>query len=148
MKVRTRQSAQIVKVVERVLNSDVLGRGFGAPGEPGDEDAIRHAALRVVEVYGNLLAWSASVRGALVDDDARPVYDALVNYVTLPLEQIRDFVDELDSAVRPVVEAIREGKAPDEKVVIELTLTLSIDPAAEQAFTDALADLERRMELE
>jgi hypothetical protein len=136
---RSKAALKIVANVERLLNSGGLEAAFGAVGEQGDADEIRHYASRVIDVYAELLRWAADARGTLVPDEAEPVYWALAEYADLPLRQIRDFVAQLDREVRPVVEDLRSGKEFDEPVVLSFTLTVSIAPETLARFEAACA---------
>lgn len=143
LQTRSRAAVRIVENVNRLFSDEAMERAVGRPGEEGDPDGIRHLARSIIDVYAALLDWAARVRGALPPDEALPVYRTLSDYVALPLQQMRDFVAELDEGIRPVIQDVRAGNVPDKPVELTFTLTVSIDPAAEARFSEELDKLSR-----
>jgi hypothetical protein len=139
---RTAAARKIVGNINRLLNDTTVTSAFGAPGEEGDPERIRHLAGGVADVYASLLDWAAATRGALVPDEAEPVLWALSDFVRAPLLQIREFVHQLDEGLRPAIEELRAGRGPDEPVTLTFSLTLSIDEEAQTRFEEELATLE------
>jgi hypothetical protein len=126
-----------VAQVDQVFNPTVLERAFGAPGEPGNEAAIRSAAASICSIYAEMISWGIRVRSFDVDSGWRPVYAALSKCVGLPLHQVQDFSAALSAGVSRVVTHIRSGNESSEP--LNLTLTLTIDPNATAEFNAALA---------
>jgi TIR domain len=142
---RVAAALHISSNVHRILNPTTVTAAIGAPGEAGDPTMIRHLASRLVDVYASMLDWAADCRGSLVPDEAKRAYQALSEMMTEPLQQIRDFVAELDMTLRPLVEAIRSGNAPTEPTTIALTLTLSIPDERADHVNDELNAIRQRL---
>jgi TIR domain-containing protein len=140
LQTRLAVAKRLVSNVNRLLSSTATEGAFGAPGEPGDADGIRHLAAAVVDVYAGLLRWAAEVRAAVVPDEAIPIYDALPKLVREPLLRFHAFVDQFESDARPALDRIRAGDKPDQPIEIILTLTLAIDDEASAELNQAIAD--------
>ncbi len=145
LQARTRAARKIVGNLDRLINETVLTSAFGAPGEPGDATTIRHVAGRVVEVYASLLAWAADARGALVPSKAEPIYWIISEIVDLPIHQIRDFATDLDVKLRPAIEAIRGGNAPEEPVRMDFTLKISIGSGVMERYQTTLEEFRQSL---
>jgi hypothetical protein len=137
----TDQIATIAARVTEVLEPHSLEEAFGPPGVAGDEPAIRAKAAALCAIYADLLSWGARVRSVVVDDRWRPVYAALAQFASLPLHQLQDFSALVSASIARITAAVRAGTTSEEHLV--LTLTMAIDPAAESAFTAALAAAKR-----
>jgi len=134
---RSHEIMMTVGNIDRLLSGPVMEKAFGPLGTPGDAETIARVSAGIVEVYTTMIAWAERVRGATVPSEWQPVYAALSDFVRQPLRQIREFSAKLTQAVDEVVAALRADQQPKGKV--ELTLEISIDPAASKAFDDALA---------
>jgi hypothetical protein len=121
-----------------LFSSESRERAFGKPGEPGDVTAIDHLARRMTDVFSEMLRWSDEVRGVRVDAGMRPVFWALSNFIRRPLADYETFVSGLDENLRRPIEERRSGGST-ERLVINLALTLAIDPADQAEFDRALA---------
>lgn len=138
---RARVAGKIVSNITGLFGDNGIVAALGAPGEPGDPGLIRHVAAGVVDIYASLLRWTADSRGALAPTEVEEAYMALSELVDAPLRQIRDWVGELDSSIRPVVDAIRSGNPPAEQVRLVLTLTLSIPDDVTERLEKAISGL-------
>jgi hypothetical protein len=118
--------------VLRMLDPRAQERAFGAPGQAGNPVLIEHIATRLVDVYEEILDVAATLRGAGVSEEITPLMEAAARLTDTPLREIRDFIDQLVAEVDRVPDRLATG----EPIVIELTLTLTIDD-------DALKNLER-----
>lgn len=135
----TDEIARPVAKVTELLNPQTTTHAFGPPGQPGDEAAIRDLAAQLAGIYAEMISWGLRVRNAGVGPQWRPVYEALAQYVSLPLHQFQDFSAALSAQVSKAIADLRAGKPPSEP--LHLTLTVSIDPAAVSQFQAALATL-------
>jgi hypothetical protein len=129
-----------VENVTRILSPPTLERTFGPSRAPADDESIRHLAADLVEVYATMIAWGQQVRGAPVPAAWRKVYWALSNYVGLPLRQIQEVSAALSANVGNVVQDLRAGRDPKDKVTV--VLNVLIDPEAVKEFEAALQTLQ------
>ena len=126
----------LVDQTNALLNPALIERAFGPPGKPGDEEVIRIVTAGLTGVYAAMISWGLRVRGADVGPQWRPAYTALSKYVGLPLHQFQDFSAALSARMSQLVADVRAGKKPTEK--IDVTLTLTVDPATTSEFNAAL----------
>lgn len=96
---------------------------LGEPGQDGDRDRILHVGSRFVEAYEQLLDWAADLRGTAVHDTYTALYQATARMARRPLEQIEEFVDHFDKAVR--------GGAELPKLILDPDLS-EVEPALRQ----------------
>lgn len=128
----------VIGNVERLLSEESQLRCFGAPGEPGDQEQIQHLAERLIDVYRELLDWSARVRGAAVPERYERLFEIASKYVDGPIRQFREFVDRVVAEMDRVPAALRD----ETPFTIALTLTLELDDGVEDEFSRELARLE------
>jgi hypothetical protein len=122
--------------VVRMLNPQARERAFGLPGQPGAPALIEHIANRFIEVYEEILDIAARLRGTGVSNNMAPVMDGAARMADTPLKQIRNFIDQLVAET----DTIPDRLARDEKVSIDLTLTLTIN---DETTTQLHRDMER-----
>ncbi|MBO3086632.1 hypothetical protein [Cellulomonas fengjieae] len=115
-------AAALAVSLPEILSFESQERAFGAPGEPGDPDAIRILAARLLGVYADLLDWAASVRESGSSTLERRTFDAAARMVDGPLHQIRQFVAEYATQV----DQIPAHAADPERETIDVSLTLDI----------------------
>jgi hypothetical protein len=118
----------------RVMSEEAQERAFGAPGEPGNAEEIRHLARRWTSVYERFLDWAADIRSTIVSNEYRRLLELLALFVEGPISQYREFVDDFVASVDRLPEHLSHG-TPDEPLRIEMTLVLNIPD-------DVLADYE------
>jgi hypothetical protein len=123
--------------VGQVLDPTALESAFGAPGQAGDEVAIRAAAAALCAIYVELIDWGIKVRSLNVGPTWAPVYAALSEYVTQPLHQFQDFSATFSASIQRMVTDFRADKIPSIELTFELKLT--IDDTTTDAFKAALA---------
>jgi len=80
--------------MDRILRTQVKEGAFGEREIPGDPVRIEYLGRRVLEVYEGLLDWSARIRGLLITDNFRRVFEILASYADNPIAQTRAFIDE------------------------------------------------------
>jgi hypothetical protein len=69
---------------------------------------IEYLARRVIEVYENLLDWSARIRGVLTSSDLDRAFELLASYADNPIEQTRAFIDQYVDEVRRLPERLND----------------------------------------
>lgn len=137
------QAQGLVASLSQLFEPDVLERAFGSPGQAGDPDRLRQLAERWTSVYADLLSWASRLRAANKSSTYVTLFEAVARLIDQPIQEYRDFVDELLREVDRLPQAIRSGQPTE----INLTLTLSMDAAAQAAFQKELATLERLLEI-
>lgn len=137
----TSEVMEYIKNLERALDPRFQELAFGRPGEPGDPDRIEHLAGRTIIVYEDLLDWAARLRSAQVSERFRRAVQLVASLVDLPLKQVRTFVDRCVAEFDRIPALLA---APDrERININLTLKLDIDPATSHAFQREMDRLRR-----
>ena len=131
-----------VGAIDALFTPSRLEGAFGPPGRPGDESQIRSLARGVVEVFEGCLRWGEEIRAVSVPPEWRGAYAALADFVTGPLEEIREFSRDLSALARSIADDVRHGRTPTSDQ--QLTLRISLDPEIERRFEDALDALRRR----
>jgi hypothetical protein len=91
---------QVCKSLTLFLTPECQRWMFGEQGEPGDRDRILHVGSRFVETYGDILNWSADMRGTSVPAAYKALYAASAQLATGPLEQVENFVGDFYQAAR------------------------------------------------
>ena len=117
-----------------LFDPDVQKQAFGRPGEPGDEALIQALANRTMERYRELMAWGLDLRAARVPSDFRSVYQLAADMAAKPIEEIRGYVEDIVEAMDALPR--RLGGQTTGPVEIVITLTLTMDDEAVQAFDD------------
>jgi hypothetical protein len=138
-KARSDVAKDIVARVDNLFAPKLLEKAFGPTGVAGDEATIRFVAAGVVGVYRSCLEWGEEIRGTAVPEQWQPLYAALADMVTLPMQQMRNFSDDFLSTVKESVECVRAGKTTGR--VLNFTLKISIDPTVSQRFERAIETL-------
>ena len=141
----------IAAMISRMMTAEHNERAFGPQGTAGDPAVIRHFAKRTVDGYGMLMRWAQYLRGLRVPEEFHEVMEAAANLMRLPVEQCREFmrrvVTQMDKLDELMALADDDEEATVESpMVVELTLTLSIDPRDVQALEDALKQAPGRFE--
>jgi hypothetical protein len=126
-----------VKAVPVLLSQEGLQMAFGPPGKPGNEAMIRHVASGLVEIYAEMMNWGQRVRGTSVPPEWADVYQALSDYVALPLQQFQEFSAAVSTNVNEVVGDLRAGRKPGGDIT--LALDVSVDPRVVKSYETALA---------
>jgi hypothetical protein len=121
----------------RALDPSTQEAAFGAPGEPGNADAIRHLARMATDCYVALLQWAQNIRGQLVQTEARELLDALAEYVTQSIENYEAFVNETASQLRSVVSQIRSDLEV-EGLVVQISYVADIPTEVTERFSGLL----------
>jgi hypothetical protein len=80
--------------MDRILRTQVKEGVFGEHEVPGDPVRIEYLGQRVLEVYEGLLDWSTRIRGILITDSFKRLFELLASYADNPIAQTRAFIDE------------------------------------------------------
>jgi len=127
----------LVDSLTSMMEPSVQERAFGAPGEPGDANRIRHLAMRWNAVYEGLIDWAARLRGMSTTEAFRRPFAVLARFADRPMQEYRDFVAEIVRQMDRVPELL----AANEPANIALTLTLTVDEELAAKFSEELARL-------
>jgi hypothetical protein len=138
---RCDDAKEIVDKVNQYFAPKLLEKAFGPKGVAGDEATIRFVADGVVSVYRSCLEWGQQIRGTEVPVQWQPLYSALADMVTLPMQQIQEFTSFFLTSVRESVDGVRAGNVTGR--VLDFTLKISIDPGVSQRFEQALEVLRK-----
>ena len=111
--------------------ADSVERVFGRTGEPGDDEAIQHLAERTIAIYGSFMDWGRDLRSARVPTEFQAAFHLAADFMRLPVEQMREYIQKLVTFADSLDELIRTG----EPVQVTTTLELSIDEAVSDKFT-------------
>ncbi|MHB1526460.1 MAG: TIR domain-containing protein [Candidatus Dormibacteria bacterium] len=130
----------IVDRFPALMDTAVLERAVGAPGESGDPVRIRLLAERLTSVYESLLDWAAHLRGVSVPADSRRLFDTLASVVDRPVIEYRDFVDDAVEQTDLLAERVTAGKPAS----LRLALKLTVDDAVVESFNQELGRLFRK----
>lgn len=114
---------KLVEQLNRLLGNDAQEWAVGAPGEPGDPVRIMHYGRRLMSIYEAALEWSTGVRSINVPAEALPFIDLVSHFVDLPIQTLRQFVDDFVDATRDLPRRIAQG----ESVSIAYTVTIDFD---------------------
>jgi hypothetical protein len=137
--------AGLTEAMMRVFPSEVQEEAFGAPGSPGEPVRIEHFATRIVQTYGEILDWAATLRAVEGPDVLRPAIEIAPSMADQPLSEFREFVDvavrEIDR-VPAFIAGHRDGDGP---LSIDLTLTISLDQAIMDEFHRRLKQARQKM---
>jgi hypothetical protein len=126
--------AWTIRPMERVFAAQE--DAFGAPGQSGDPELIRHFAGWIVFVYRRLMDWAGDVRCAGVPEELELAVELASQSADLPLARIRSFIDHVVAAVDEL--PARLAAAGSEPGPIEIDLTLQIE--ADTALMDGALD--------
>ena len=133
----------IGRVFMSVLAPEPQQAAFGAPGEPGSVEGIRHLADRFVAVYESFISWAARLRGyATESDEVHDLFVATSRYADGPVEQLRGFVYEFRDSVDPLHAKLMAGEN------VELEIKLSLDTGDASDGLNAARERFRQAQLE
>ena len=135
------RATQISETITSYLDPQVQEEAFGRPGESGDPQRIRELGEGFMDACEAFLEWAASLRATGVPSVFRRAYDLLSEMGRLPLQQIREFIDDLIEQFDDIPAAIREGRP----VSLNLALILDSDDAVVREFSREMKKVKRRI---
>ncbi len=127
--------------IERMLAPNAQERAFGPLGQPGDPALIEHIATRLVGIYEEMLDIAAALRATGVPEEMEPLMQAAAQLTDTPLREVRDFIDQFVASA----DSLPERLALNQPIIIELTLTLTIDEEALKSFQREMKRAKRRL---
>jgi hypothetical protein len=130
------------KNAARLLSEDVQRVAFGPPGVPGNVQAIEHIGTRLIEFYDYLLIWPADIRSARVPGNFEKAFELAASLADQPLLETRAFIEQVVSQYDGIPELIA-GHNPEETVVVESVLVLTIDEQVLKEFNREMGKLAR-----
>lgn len=124
----------LVEALMRVFPPEVQEQAFGAPGEPGDPIRVEHFATRILQTYGDLLEWAASLRTVDPPEVLVPSFEMAAQMANQPLSEIREFIDDVVRGIDQVPAYLDNHKKGDPPLCLDLILKLSIDEEVSAEF--------------
>jgi TIR domain len=128
--------------IERILGSKAQERAFGPPGVSGDPVEIEHLGRLLLDVYENLLDWSARVRGTTTSEHFTRLFELLASFADNPINEMRAFIDQYVAEADSLPERLaRENHDPIHRAVY---LTLTLDKRLGAEYNREMKRLTRR----
>lgn len=131
-----------------VLDPAAQERAFGKPGEPGDEDRIKHLASHLVASAEELLDIQAEVRSYTPPEAFEEVFELAARLPDAPLGQVYDFIGHLVERIDEIPAHLALPEDQRGELVVELTLVIEIEDGLPEGFSAAVEKLERRLLLD
>jgi hypothetical protein len=131
--------------LERILDRQAQTRAFGLPGQSGDSARIEHLAQRLVGIYEACLDWAADLRSISVPSELSKSFDLAAQVMDRPAEDIRQFIDQYVAEVEGFPEML--AKSPDEPIMIQMTLSFTLDDRILAEYQKELRRARRRLGL-
>jgi len=131
----------------KVLTDENKVKAFGPDGEPGDPDRIYHAANHIVNAYGQLIDWAASLRSVAVPDVLMPAYEAAANVARQPAIEFREFIDENVKQLDKIPPYLANEESHKGPLRIELTLTVTVDDSAISKYVSEVKKARKKLRL-
>ncbi len=124
--------------IDRIFAAESVERAFGRIGEPGDDQAIQHLAERTIALYSSCMDWGRDLRSARVPTEFQTAFNLAADFMRLPVEQMREYVQRLVTFGDSLEEPISTGESD----YVTFTLELSIDDAVADEFAMELSRLQ------
>ncbi|ALS57686.1 toll/interleukin-1 receptor domain-containing protein [Rathayibacter toxicus] len=140
-----RREIAILSATANMLESLLLGpaqdEAMGAPGKSGDPDLIEELADRIVQLYAQLMAWSAKLHAlATESEEGAATVKTLAAYSNQPVEAMHQFfIDHLQ-----FLDEISPRLQAGENVSIQLPLKFELPDELTQKFDAQLEAFKRR----
>jgi hypothetical protein len=90
--------------------------------EPADPVRIERLAKSFVDIYEEMMDWSAHIRGISVPAEFRTLLELLAQFTDLPVQTFRDFIEEFREEMDDMPDALLRGDPV--KTDFELTISL------------------------
>jgi hypothetical protein len=120
----------------------VKERAFGPPGIPGDPAQIEHLGQLLLDVYENLLDWSARVRGTTTSDHFTRLFELLASFADNPINEMRAFIDQYVDQAERMPELLAEKR--DDPIEVTVYLTFTFDEHLSAEYNREMKRLRRR----
>ena len=106
-----------------VLNQEAQTRAFGALGEPGNPDRIKHLAGRLVDVYSSFFDVIEDIRGTAVPDVLTEARDLAAQAGEKPVQGMREFINNFALTLDNLPQRLATG----DDITMELVFTLELE---------------------
>lgn len=103
------------------LFDQALTSGFGAPGQPGDPDAILYVASRAGAIYKAALEWKLDFLRVAVNEALAPLRSAAACLCDNAVKEVEEFASDLSTRL---ADALAEPKGVRREMTIKLVLTV------------------------
>lgn len=130
--------------VMRVFNPEIQEAAFGAPGQSGDPDRIRHLATRLIAGYEQFLDWSQRLRATRVPEVFQPVVDVTIAFLDAPIRQIRAYLAYVINEMDGLAETLA-NKSDDSPIELTLELILSMDDSLVEKYGQEMRKLSAKL---
>jgi hypothetical protein len=117
--------------IERILDTRAKERAFGPPGVPGDPVEIEHLGGLLLDVYENLLDWSARVRGTTASEQFTHLLELLSRFADNPINEMRAFIDQYVTEADTLPQRLADENHDPIHIVLYLTFTFDERLSAE-----------------
>jgi hypothetical protein len=103
------------------LFDQALTSGFGAPGQPGDPDAILYVASRAGAIYKAASEWKLDFLRVAVNEALVPLRSAAACLCDNAVKEVEEFASDLSTRL---ADALAEPKGVRREMTIKLVLTV------------------------
>jgi hypothetical protein len=117
--------------IERILDTRAKERAFGPPGVPGDPVEIEHLGGLLLDVYENLLDWSARVRGTTASEQLTHLLELLSRFADNPINEMRAFIDQYVTEADALPQRLADENHDPIHIVLYLEFTFDQRLSAE-----------------
>ncbi|BCW12647.1 hypothetical protein NtRootA4_37080 [Arthrobacter sp. NtRootA4] len=132
----------IVGNLDRLMTKEAQLAAFGAPGEPGDGDFIKHLAGRVIDMYEGLIDWATQIRSTRFPDNAKHMAELAADYAAQPIAETRRFIDDVVKDLERVMDRLVSGERSD-TITLEMPIVFVIPEPVLKAYKDGLKQIVR-----
>jgi hypothetical protein len=137
----TKEMGELTTRVETILAPERVAHVFGPDRPVGDVQPMLDIASELGKCYEGLVAYAIALRCGATPAFRVELLQAFADLVTLPIEQFRAFVATFNAAALSQTQALRSGV--EQPRGVNLTLELSVDPAAKQRLDEVSARLQQ-----
>jgi hypothetical protein len=138
---------ELVEALMGVFPEEIQEQAFGAPGEPGDPVRIEHFAARIIQTYGELLDWAASLRAIDPPEVLLPSFESATQMADQPLGELREFFDATVREFDRIPAYLNDRAEGDPPLQIDLALKLTVDDEVSAEFHRRLRRARRKIRL-
>jgi len=128
--------------IERILDTKAKERAFGPLGFSGDPVEIEHLGRLLLDVYENLLDWSAYVRGTPTPEQFARLIELVGQFADNPINEMRTFIDQYVAEADSLPERLADKN--DDPIHIVMYLTFTFDEHLLAEFNREMKRLRRR----
>ncbi len=137
---RFSDTMRMAKALSALMN-ETLQEALGPKGVSGDAERLIFVADTIADIYGDALHWSARMRAANIDGR----YDLLRSIVSKMVDDLIRQVREFGPYIRDTYETAIAAPPTVTPRVVEMTLTISIDPSVLDEFGKEVVRLQNEL---